>query len=303
MKTPFNKETFSQVMKPRLSMAHLSLEYENIESTIYKECTEMRNRIGAVAYDTITDYEVTPSSEQLEDAIYEAALDYMQRAILHYSLYHHIIYLIANVSNDGVTVTKSDDKTTLYKYQQDQLEQQLLIDAHFWMNRLLGHLIANSSYFGDWAHSNEGQQLTSLPVTITDFDYHTGIDDLSFLLYASWIVREVEREQVIPRIGDQTVIYTNAIKRAICYETVGRACQRLAYHCLPTPIRYDINNEMGKNHAAQEDTHIRQTVAGEYLKKAAAYWTEVETEQQRNELIAAMYPQPKRITESQPFAW
>ena len=59
---------------------------------------------------------------------------------------------------------------------------------------------------------------------------------------------------------------------------MARACERLAFHALPSPIRIDINNEMGKNHAAQADTTIREKVAAVFALKAAAYWKTVDAE-------------------------
>ena len=132
-------------MKPKLSMAFKALEYENIESSIQKACVEMSDKLGSDTYEAIC---AKPEEEEATDSGVKAeAIDYLQRAILHFALYHHIIYLIANVSNDGVTVTKSDDKTTIYKYQQDQLEENLIADASFWLNHLIPLLTANPEAF------------------------------------------------------------------------------------------------------------------------------------------------------------
>lgn len=342
MTNPFNQESFQEEMKPKLSMAFRALEYENIESSIVKVCAELSDKLGSKTYEAICTRpepapdpapeepvvsEVDPDEvedpaeveqpEETEEApnddvrndremvstVKAEALDYLQRAILHLALYHHVIYLIANVDNDGVTVTKSEDKTTIYKYQQDQLEEHLIEDAWFWLNRLIALLNDNPDEFPDWKDSDERKQLEDLPVTILDFERFVGVSDATFLLYAGWIVREVYRECILSRQAADASL-SDVQKQAICYDVMARACRRLAFHALPSPIRIDINNEMGKNHAAQADTTIREKVAGIFAEKAAAYWKTVEEEKQTGASgSTAEYGRPRRITERDKFAY
>lgn len=273
---PFDKQTFQQQMKPLVSMAHLSLEYENIESTLAKVCTELAYKLGSGTYNQIISLAQaeTPPQEAVD------ALDHLRRSILHFALYHHIIYTIANITNDGITVTKSEDKTTIYKYQQDQLEEQLLQDAWFWLNRLIGLLNQNLTIFTEWAASEEREVLAALPVTISDFERYVGVSDSAFLLFAAWIVREVVRDHILSRQTAETAL-TELQRQAVCYEVMARACRRLAFHALPSPIRIDINNEMGKNHAAQADSTVRNYVSHQFEEKALGYWQGVDTEWQR----------------------
>lgn len=326
MTNPFNSENFQEEMKPKLSMAFKALEYENIESSIEKVCAEMSDKLGSKTYEAICkkpDPEPEPESEEVvedpqepaaeeptgdvQDAnemqtVKAEALDYLQRTILHFALYHHIIYLIANVDNDGVTVTKSDDKTTIYKYQQDQLEEQLIADAWFWLNRLIRLLNDHPDVFPDWAGSDEHKQMEDLPVSMADFERYVGVSDPTFLLYAGWIVREVYRECILSR-QKATASMSDVQKQAVCYDVMARACRRLAFHALPSPIRIDINNEMGKNHAAQADTTIREKVAGIFAEKAAAYWKAVDAELQvKQEQNTATYRSARRPSERDKFA-
>ena len=299
MTNPFNSENFQEEMKPKLSMAFKALEYENIESSIQKACVEMSDKLGSDTYEAIC---AKPEEEEATDSGVKAeALDYLQRAILHFALYHHIIYLIANVSNDGVTVTKSDDKTTIYKYQQDQLEENLIADAWFWLNRLIKLLNDNPEEFPSWKDSDAHKQMEDLPVSLSDFERYTGVSDPTFLLYAGWIVREVYRECIKSRTKDASL--SEVQKQAICYDVMARACRRLAFHALPSPIRIDINNEMGKNHAAQADTTIREKVAGVFAEKAAAYWKAVDAELETiKEEQTATYKSTRQVSERDKFA-
>ena len=292
---PFNSETFQEKMKPLTSMAYRSLEYENVESSIVKVCAEMSDKLGSATYESICS-DKDPSTVKAE------ALDYLQRAILHFTIYHHIIYLIANVSNDGVTVTKSDDKTTIYKYQQDQLEEQLVADAWFWLNRLIMYLNDHLKDFPEWASSTEHTQLSDLPVKVSDFERIVGVSDPTFLLYAGWIVREVHRECILSCQAEDASL-SEVQKQALCYDVMARACRRLAFHALPAPIRIDINNEMGKNHAAQADTTVREKVAEIFAVKAKAYWESAEAEISKTaEGETAVYGQARRLSENDKFA-
>ena len=299
MTNPFNSENFQEEMKPKLSMAFKALEYENIESSIQKACVEMSDKLGSDTYEAIC---AKPEEEEATDSGVKAeALDYLQRAILHFALYHHIIYLIANVSNDGVTVTKSDDKTTIYKYQQDQLEENLIADAWFWLNRLIKLLNDNPEEFPSWKDSEAHKQMDDLPVSLSDFERYTGVSDPTFLLYAGWIVREVYRECIKSRTKEASL--SEVQKQAVCYDVMARACRRLAFHALPSPIRIDINNEMGKNHAAQADTTIREKVAGVFAEKAAAYWKAVDAELEiKKEEQTATYKSTRQVSERDKFA-
>lgn len=299
MTNPFTSDNFQEEMKPKLSMAFKALEYENIESSIQKACVEMSDKLGSDTYEAIC---AKPEEEEATDSGMKIeAIDYLQRAILHFALYHHIIYLIANVSNDGVTVTKSDDKTTIYKYQQDQLEENLIADAWFWLNRLIKLLNDNPEEFPSWKDSEAHKQMEDLPVSLSDFERYTGVSDPTFLLYAGWIVREVYRECIKSRTKDASL--SEVQKQAICYDVMARACLRLAFHALPSPIRIDINNEMGKNHAAQADTTIREKVAGVFAEKAAAYWKAVDAELETiKEEQTATYKSTRQVSERDKFA-
>ena len=299
MTNPFTSDNFQEEMKPKLSMAFKALEYENIESSIQKACVEMSDKLGSDTYEAIC---AKPEEEEATDSgVKIEAIDYLQRAILHFALYHHIIYLIANVSNDGVTVTKSDDKTTIYKYQQDQLEENLIADAWFWLNRLIKLLNDNPEEFPSWKDSDAHKQMDDLPVSLSDFERYTGVSDPTFLLYAGWIVREVYRECIKSRTKDASL--SEVQKQAVCYDVMARACRRLAFHALPSPIRIDINNEMGKNHAAQADTTIREKVAGVFAEKAAAYWKAVDAELEiKKEEQTATYKSTRQVSERDKFA-
>ena len=178
---------------------------------------------------------------------------------------------------------KNDDETTAYKYQVDELNNKLITTAWFWMNQLIQFLNEHPEDFPEWKDSDEKKALDELPVSLSDFNRWVGVAMAGgeyFMMCAGWIIREVWLDCVLSRIipGLVPEEKIDAINRAVCYEVMGRATQRLAYSALPEPIRIDIDNEMGKNHRAQADKYIREHLAGQFLQKAATYWNTLDLE-------------------------
>lgn len=287
---PFQKDGFAQTMKPLISGLDLDLEFENIESSLAKVSVTCSKLLGKELYNKLCS-----GSASQDSGLQERATEYLQRAMLHFAIYEHFPYLMIRIGNDGVTVTKSQDKTTVFKYQEDDLKNNLITTGWFWMNFLIKFLNENKDAFPDW---NPDENInTDIPIELTDFEKWVGVSDEYFFLSAKWLIREVWNECVLSRTPEPKKADT--MTRAVCYEVMGRACKRMPYMILPEPIRKDTNNEMGKNHAAQADKHIRDTIAGDYLRHAGAYWTrwEVElnqaaTEAQEQRLARKEYTRP-----------
>ena len=298
--TPFDNmdaETFATTMKPKISGAHLTLEYANIESSVAKVAVDCADILGETLYEKIC----TDSASVKED-LQAKALDFLQRSMLHFCLYEHLIFLIAQIKDTGVTVTKSDKETTVFKYMQDELDIKLVSLGWFWMNRLIRLLNKNQTDFPNWNPDDE--TLSDIDISLSDFDKWVGIRDEYFMLVIKWLIREVWLDCVLSRVPDPE--RNDEMIRALCYEVVGRACKRLAYHVLPEPIRKDINNEMGKNHAAQADKTIREKVADIYLNKAFSYWSGWDSilqkhHQKKNPQARPIYTPPE-ISENDAFA-
>jgi len=288
IKLPFVAQTFARDMKPKISANNLSLEYANLESTLSKVATELRKYLGAEVYDKICEGTAATGADVV--SLNSSAKDHLQRAMLHFAIYHHVIYLIANIGNDGITVKKTDDTTTIYKYLQDDLRGQLISDAWFWLNELVELLNSNTAKFLDWKDSAAKKEIDSMPLKIQDLEKYVGVSALVFMMYAGWIIREVYSECILSRQKADATI-SDKMKRAFCYEVMGRSCQRLAYHCLPEPIRLEINSEMSKNHSQAADSLIREKVADIFLVKSNSYWNSVDVERatmtQRPEGVSA----------------
>jgi len=299
--TPFDgmdAKQFASEMKPKISGAHLVLEYANIESSVAKVAVDCSDILGETLYEKIC--KKTGSDK---DELNDKALDFLQRSILHFCLYEHLIFLIAQIKNSGVTVAKSEKETTIFKYQQDELDIKLVSLGWFWMNRLIKFLNQNKEDFPDW--NPDEDSLSDIDISLSDFDKWVGIRDEYFMIVVKWLIREVWTDCVLSRVKDPEK--NDEMVRALCYEVVGRACKRLSYYCLPEPIRKDINNEMGKNHAAEADRTIREKIADIYLNKAYSYWagweSQLRKQEQKADPTARPTYIPPKISENDAFAY
>ena len=299
--TPFDNmdaETFASEMKPKISGAHLTLEYANIESSIAKVAIDCSDILEETLYEKICQ-----GTASTKEDLQVKALDFLQRSMLHFCLYEHLIFLITQIKDSGVTVAKSEKDTTVFKYLQDELDIKLVSLGWFWMNRLIKLLNNNKNYFPDWHPDDD--VLSDIDINLSDFDKWVGIRDEYFMIVAKWLIREVWTDCILSRVKDPEK--DDEMIRALCYEVVGRACKRLPYYNLPEPIRKDINNEMGKNHAAQADKTIREKIADIYLNKALSYWIGWESmlnkqEQEANPQARPVYTPPK-ISENDAFVY
>ena len=281
IRIPFKRDGFATEMKPKISGINRSLEYDNIESSLVKVGADISRTLPPALIDRLVDKYLSGEAPE-PDA---TAIDYLQRAILHFALFEHLIFFITRVSNDGVTVKKNDDETTAYKYQVDELNNKLITTAWFWMNLLIKYLNEHLIDFPEWADSDQKKAFDELPVNLSDFNRWVGVSLAGgeyFMMCAGWIIREVWMDCVCSRLPKPEK--TDAITRAVCYEVMGRATQRLAYSALPEPIRIDIDNEMGKNHRAKADEYIKEYLAGQFLQKASSYWNAVDLEIKKRDM-------------------
>jgi hypothetical protein len=133
IRLPFRRAGFEKEMKPLISGMNLSLEYDNLESSLCKTAADLMQVIPETLYDRLVSAYAsgTPPEPGL------TAVNYLQRAMLHLTVYEHLIFIITQVSNDGVTVKKTDTETTAYKYQTDELNNKPITTGWFWINQLI----------------------------------------------------------------------------------------------------------------------------------------------------------------------
>jgi hypothetical protein len=272
---PFSPATFASDAKPKISGVNVSLDFANIESPLIKVAVDMKNLIGVDLYNKLIAEYSTPIPS---DTTYSTALDYLQRAMLHFAMYEHLIFLIVRIGNDGVTVKKNDDETTIFKYQQDELSNKLIATAWFWADQLLEFIETNQSSISEWANSTTRTEYNALPVSAADFTKWVGIDDAYFIYKAKWLINEVWNDRIAPRKLDATLLESlhGEISRAVIYSVLHLACLRMAYAELPETIRKDISSELLKKNSDYSENYIREKISQQFAEKAVSYWNAVD---------------------------
>lgn len=265
---PFSRENFSDEAKSRMSGINTTLEFDNIESGLLKAAHLIVDTIGEQTYSKIIEKYPESSVE---------ALEFLQRSLLHWALNEQLIYLIVRIGNDGITTKKNNDETTIYKYQQDELANNLINTAWFWMGKLISVLNQDPENFEEWSNSEQKKDLDRLPVSVHDFNRWLGINNLYFIIRVRWIIREVWMDNVEPRFGKQVEeSLRDKVTRAVVYSVMTLACKRLAYADLPESVRKDIDNEQSKTNKDKAETHIRESVSRQFEEQAVRYWKDLD---------------------------
>lgn len=265
---PFSRDCFADEAKSRMSGINTTLEFDNIESGLLKAAHLIADTIGEQTYSNIV--KTYPDSDV-------EALEFLQRSLLHWALNEQLIYLIVRIGNDGITTKKNNDETTIYKYQQDELANNLINTAWFWMGKLIDVLNQEPENFKEWADSEQKKDLDELPISVQDFNRWLGINNLYFMIRVRWIIREVWMDNVEPRFGEVVdARLRDKVVRAVVYSVMALACKRLAYGDLPESVRKDIDNEQSKTNKDKAETHIRESVARQFEDQALRYWKDLD---------------------------
>jgi len=290
IKIPFSRNNFSDEFKGRLSGMNATLKYENVESDLAKVAVDMQNVLGNTTYKKIIKYYTTPNTEMKGSA---DAVDALQRAMLHFAIYHGIIFLTLQIGNDGITTKKTETETTAYKYQTDELKETLIKTAWFWMSVLYGILNEHPEAFSDWEDSGQNKSLKELPVGPADFEYWYGVKDNYFLIKVAPLIRRVYNDEIMPRmqegvnnpVADEDPARAKLradvdrdMRRAVVYKVMALACKTFAYFELPEPVRSDISNEVTASvlNRLNAERYIRDTVSKNIDAVAARYLVALE---------------------------
>lgn len=270
---PFSRDNFSEEAKTRISGINTTLEFDNMESALFKAAFNIAETLGEKTYDAIlSTYDATDIPENKK-----IALDYLQRSLLHWAIQEQLIYLIVRIGNDGITTKKNNDETTIYKYQQDELSNNLINSAWFWIGKLIDYMETLPEVFPEWAKSKQKTEIDSLPITINDFNKWVGVNNNYFLIKTRWMIRETWMDHVEPRFGNQIPKdIIDKISRAVVYSVMDLACRRMAYADLPETIRKDIDNEQSKTNKDKAQDRIREIVSRQFSEKAIRYWKEID---------------------------
>lgn len=269
IKMPFDPGTFSAEAKELVSGVNLTFQYDNIKSRLTQTATTLIKVLGKETYEKV----VASNNSSTEDSG-KMAVDYLKRAMLNFSFYHHLIFITVRISNDGVTTKKSNEETTAFKYQTDELKISLVESAWFWMDQLFELLNDEKEIFTEWQTSVQKKQMDSLFIKPEDFTYIFGIDSYYFFSLCGPLIRKCIEEDIIPRVKltdieiaevdseDLKVIKNEIslfIKKSIVYRTLSMACKLYSFYELPSPLRKLADDEIHKGQTSEE--YVKQSIA------------------------------------------
>ncbi len=309
IKIPFNPGTFSQEAKDLVSGVNLTFQYDNIKSRLSQTGVAIAKTLGKETYEKLVAINMEDSEEKL------LALDYLKRAMLNFSFYHHLIFIAVRISNDGVTTKKNDDETTAFKYQTDELKISLVESAWFWMDQLYELLNTHTEVFTEWQESSQKKQLKSLYVTSDDFRYIFGVESTHFFVSSMPLIRKTIDEDIACRADLDEVKILEAdtsavkalkneisalIKKAIVYRSLSLACKLYSYYELPAPLRRSADDELHKGTSSEE--YVKKSVSAMLANNADQILLKLETKLQalKNKNTASSRPiAPEIITDEQ----
>ena len=284
---PFQPETFSTESKELVSGVNLSYQYDNIKSRLIQTAVVLQKALGKETYEKIVSAGIDASETE------KLALDYLKRAMLNFSFYHHLIFIAVRISNDGVTTKKSDDETTAFKYQTDELKISLVESAWFWMDQLFELLNVTTEVFTDWQDSDQKKQLKALLVEPADFTYTFGIDSFYFFVLCMPLIRKVIDEDITGRIKMSDIAITDEdsevlktikselnllVKKAIVYRSLSLACKLYSFYELPSPLRKMADTEIHKGQTSEE--YVKNSVAAMLSNNADSMQQKLEAKYQ-----------------------
>lgn len=266
MTIPFSERNFAQDAKPLLGGINTTLEYENVESSLQKAAMMFADHITETVYNAITTGTITS-----DDGKNTVLGDLLKRALIHFGIYNSIDYLAVHIGNEGITTYKSDDQTTAYKYQTDELKSKLLNDGWFWMGKLIDRLNEYNPVL--WQNATKINGISDLQITALDMERYVGVSSVVFIFFAASIIREVTNGSVKAR---GLALTDERVKEALCNEVMGKAIKRLPYNMLPDGVRADINNEQTKSNQENPESTIREKMGTLYLNRAADMWAVID---------------------------
>ncbi|MDA3912284.1 MAG: hypothetical protein PF448_13100 [Bacteroidales bacterium] len=145
-------------LKTFLSGINITLDIGNIQSSFVKAIEDVSDVVSDDVWKLIIDHY---NSEHFGDGGEYQKLDDLvklaQYALANFGMFHHFIWLTISISNSSVTVKKSEDETTAYKYLTDEAKQSLIDTAWVFMTKLIEYLNANATVWTAWEKTTSYQ--------------------------------------------------------------------------------------------------------------------------------------------------
>lgn len=305
----------SEEIKAHISGVDADLDLDNMRSSFIKAIDDVRDVISPEVWDKMMEhYNSTNFGAETSDAFknLNKLVDLVQYAHAHFSLHHHFIWLTIHVSNESVTVVKSDRETTAYKYLTDEAQSNLIDSAWVFTSKVIDHI--NKIEMPEWTNSSQCEELKN--EIFEDYKEFQRYFDISYSAYfyirLRHIIARIKDDEVNPRYFEEIddAVLKRKLKRAVAYRAMSEACLEYDFFMLPRPIRAAIANEMSKNARFRDVSFVKESLHKRYGAKADQYFDEFEREiiiqREKKELTATgsselTEPYSKTLDENQSY--
>lgn len=308
----------SEELQRCMGSLYVSFDFDKMQDSLAVAADRLMDSISKPVYDRAVELFTTPYDSTAVDSTtidtINKLVEMVQYPLAQMAFYEHFIWLQLNIKSDRITTHKSDDETTLYKYQADEAKASLLKRYGIYLNMLIDFLNTNKTLFPEWTASEQYTTLQSLPLTTyKEFDTYFGIDaDASFFIRCRQIMKgEVFEDEILPIIGElSSEIKASAtamrkINRFLVYRTMELAVFRFDYNLLPAPIRRDIDNEMSKKNS-EDFKQVKEKIYRQIQGKANEYRQALEMWKAQDGKTAAdlpYTPYEQKIDETDRFVY
>lgn len=276
---PFQK---GEDLKAAFSAIDQTYNLDNVRTSLERAAEDLKDIVSDAVYTRMIDYyNLPPDGNEVNDQLVLLC----QRAMAPLAFYHHFIWLQLRVSNNSITVSKSDDESRAFKYQTDEAKDELLKSAWAGINLLIAFM--DDEQLTEWVASDQYTALQELLFKdYKTFGEYFGIDrNAAFFIKTRYLQKDTLTDEVIPRFGKISEISDEQLliklKRAVSMRVMALAIWRFDAFWLPTSIRKDISNENRKRSVnSATDTDLKEktanalnNLASDYFDTADKYWT------------------------------
>lgn len=150
MDIPF--KNYDTEIKPILSGIDIALDLSNIRSAIEISADKVIEVISQEVWDLAIDHynsdnfeSEEPTFEVLDGLVYA-----IQKALAPLAFYNHFPYLSVRISNDSITRREANNEKSAYKYQVDEIKENLIKTAWNYMDSLIKYLNDNATKYTLW---------------------------------------------------------------------------------------------------------------------------------------------------------
>ncbi len=268
-------------LKQYISGIDAAFESENIADSLIMAGQDVKTLIPPALYDKLCG---TLPDDDTE--VWAEARERLRYCLAPLAFHKHFIWLQLRVSSNSITTVKSSSETTAFKYQTDEAKENLLLRHGVFFKEMIDYFNEQSIIITEWADSNEKNELDALFIkNYRDFDKHYNTNaDAAFFIRSRSIQQECAdvvnasinlKALNATETPDRDEVLILKVKKAIVYLTINRCIAEWPDEILPSTLRRNIADEVGKTKGGSPDA-AKTLLAAKYEAFAKQFLTDVQ---------------------------